>query len=84
MLHPYVPLYLFELNELPKDMPDYVRVGDSNEAISYVADAIELWAKNKKASIWSFDMSYKMRNNLELLIRKKEDERLKGLGLNPS
>lgn len=73
--NPYVPLYLFGLNEMPKKMPKYIGFGDENEAISYADDAIELWANNRKAVKWFIDIYKKMKNELDQLIEKQEKGR---------
>jgi tetratricopeptide (TPR) repeat protein len=73
--NPYVPLYLFGLNEMPKKMPKYIGIGDENEAISYADDAIELWANNRKAVKWFVDIYKKMKNELDQLIEKQEKGR---------
>lgn len=78
--NPYVPLYLFGLKDMPEEMPEYVGVGDENEAVSYVDDAIELWAKNKKAMEWFVDIFKKMKSELDLLIAKREKERKEKFG----
>ena len=72
--NPYVPLYLFGLIDMPDELPDYVGVGDENEAVSYVDDAMELWANNKKALMWFVNRHKKMKNELDRLIEKREKE----------
>lgn len=78
--NPYVPLYLFGLVDMPDELPEYVGFGDENEAISYVDDAAELWGKNKKAMIWFVNMYKKMKDELDLLISKREKERKEKFG----
>jgi tetratricopeptide (TPR) repeat protein len=78
--NPYVPLYLFGFIEMPDELPEYVGVGDENEAVAYVDDAMELWAENEKASVWFANMFRKMRGELERLIEKRERERKKRFG----
>lgn len=50
--NPYVPFYLFGLWALPEELPEYVGMGDENEAISYVADAITNWIDTAGALDW--------------------------------
>ena len=78
--NPYVPLYLFGLIDMPDELPEYVGVGDENEAISYVYDAAELWVKNKKAMMWFISIHRKMKDELDLLIAKREKERKEKFG----
>jgi tetratricopeptide (TPR) repeat protein len=73
--NPYVPLYLFGLKDMPENLPQFVGIGDENEAISYVDTAMELWAKNKKAAIWLSDMYKRLKNDLDLLIDEREKKR---------
>lgn len=75
MFNPYVPFYLFGLNELPKEMPEYVGVGDENEAIVYVTDAMELWANNMKATKWFVNEFKNMEDRLKKLIEEREQKR---------
>ena len=48
----FVPAYLLGARALPKTMPDYVGMGDANEAISYVAAAMEEWDSTPGAIEW--------------------------------
>ena len=48
----FVPLYLLGRKKLPRQVPDYIGVGDENEAIDYAAGAIESWAKSSGALDW--------------------------------
>ncbi len=50
--NPYVPFYLFGLEELPEELPDYVGMGDEREAVSYVAEAITNWIDTDGALDW--------------------------------
>lgn len=50
--NPFVPLYVMGLKEMPRKLPEYVGVGDENEAVSYIAGAIECWAKTPGAVDW--------------------------------
>jgi tetratricopeptide (TPR) repeat protein len=48
----FVPLYLLGKKRLPRHLPEYVGIGDENEAIAYVADALEIWQKTPGALNW--------------------------------
>ena len=48
----FVPLYLLGKKQLPRHLPEYVGIGDENEAIAYVADALEIWQKTPGALNW--------------------------------
>ena len=48
----FVPFYLLGKKRLPRQLPDYVGIGDENEAIAYVADALEIWQKTPGALNW--------------------------------
>ncbi len=72
--NPYVPLYLFGLIDMPHELPQYIGVGDENEGVSYVYEAMELWANNKKASKWFIGMYKKMEDELNRLIEQRERE----------
>ncbi len=50
--NPHVPLYLFGLEEMPDELPDYVGMGDESEAVEYVADAITTWIDTAGALDW--------------------------------
>jgi len=74
LLNPYVPLHLLGLIETPDQMPEYLGIGDENEAIFYVDQALELWANNENAVKWFVDMHRKMKDELDHLIEKREKE----------
>jgi tetratricopeptide (TPR) repeat protein len=48
----FVPAYLLGAKALPRTMPAYVGMGDANEAISYVAAAMEEWDTTPGAIEW--------------------------------
>jgi hypothetical protein len=48
----FVPAYLLGRKQLPRRMPDYVGLGDENEAIDYAAGALQIWAKTSGALDW--------------------------------
>lgn len=50
--NPHVPFYLFGLRELPEELPGYIGMGDENEAVAYVADAITNWIDTEGALDW--------------------------------
>ena len=70
--NPYVPLYLFGLVDMPDKMPDYVGIGDKNEAVYYATEAMELWAENEEAMKWFVEIYRKMKDNLDKQIEKRE------------
>lgn len=78
--NPYVPIYLFGLIEMPKEMPEYIGVGDENEAIAYADDAMELWANNKKALKWFVDLYKRKKDKLDQLIEEWEKEIVERFG----
>jgi len=78
--NPYVPLYLFGIVDMPEDMPEYVCVGDENEAIFYAEEAVELWVNNIKAFKWFVDTYKKMEEELDMLIEEREREREERFG----
>ncbi|MEW5841710.1 MAG: hypothetical protein AB1775_00450 [Bacteroidota bacterium] len=75
--NPYVPLYLFGIKEMPKILPDFIGIGDDNEAIEYADVAFEVWGSNESAYHWFAGLYKKMENELNQLIIKKEKERQK-------
>lgn len=77
LFNPYVPLHLLGLAETPDQMPEYFGVGDENEAILYVGQALELWANNENAVKWFINMHHKMNYELDRLIEKREREQNK-------
>ncbi len=50
--NPHVPEYLLGIRKLPKMLPAYVGIGDENEAVAYVADALAGWVRTKDALRW--------------------------------
>jgi len=49
--NPFVPEYLL-MTRKPSRMPDHYGIGDRNEAIFYVAGAVESWIHSKGALLW--------------------------------
>ena len=75
LFNPYVPLYSFGLREMPDELPEYVGMGDENEAIDYVDSSIYLWGENKKALTWLADIHRKNAFDLDMLIIEREKKR---------
>lgn len=50
--NPHVPAYLLGERRLPRQMPEFVGIGDENEAIDYAASAIPLWTATEGALVW--------------------------------
>ena len=57
---------------MPDKMPDYVGIGDKNEAVYYATEAMELWAENEEAMKWFVEIYRKMKDNLDKQIEKRE------------
>ena len=50
--NPYVLSYLLGRRRLPRKLPDYVGLGDRDEAVVYAGEFGELWAKAPGALAW--------------------------------
>jgi hypothetical protein len=50
--NPFVPDYLLGKKQLPLELPDYVGIGDENEAIDYVAFHARLWVTQLDLIQW--------------------------------
>jgi tetratricopeptide (TPR) repeat protein len=48
----FVPSYLLGKKRLPKRLPEYIGLGDENEAIAYAAEAMKAWQKTEGALEW--------------------------------
>lgn len=48
----HVPKYLSGAKAMPKRLPDYIGLGDENEAVAYVHDAAKGWAATEGALVW--------------------------------
>jgi len=48
----YVPVYLLGRKRLPRRLPEYIGMGDENEAVVYVAESLEVWRKTPGALEW--------------------------------
>jgi hypothetical protein len=51
-VNPFVPLYLLDVDPLPKQLPDYYSPGDWTEAVTYLAEGAEGWLKTPGAMEW--------------------------------
>lgn len=51
-MNPFVPLYLIGAKRIPRRLPDYIGIGDENEAIEYVAHARDNWVNTPGAMTW--------------------------------
>ncbi len=51
-VNPFVPLYLSGVKKMPRRLPEYVGMGDENEAIAYVAESAESWLTTPGAVEW--------------------------------
>lgn len=50
--NPHVPAYLLEKKAMPRNLPDFIGMGDEDEAVAYVHDAAGAWAAAPGAKIW--------------------------------
>lgn len=48
----YVPDYLLGNRKLPKQSPEYIGHGDTNEAVDYVLTLSSLWVKLPELILW--------------------------------
>lgn len=55
----YVIDYLLGIKEMPDKLPQYIGIGDEDEAISYVYDAWSIWHKTDKALDWLYEFKQK-------------------------
>ncbi len=51
--------YLLGIKEMPDDLPQYIGLGDENEAIAYVNRAWIIWKKTKGALDWLYEFKLK-------------------------
>ena len=51
-VNPHVPAYLLGKKKLPKRLPDYIGMGDANEAVVYASDAVAGWKSVAGALDW--------------------------------
>jgi tetratricopeptide (TPR) repeat protein len=50
--NPFVPAYLTGKKRIPNRMPDYIGMGDENEAIDYAASNLNFWRRMPGAVDW--------------------------------
>lgn len=50
--NPFVPLYFLGAKKMPRRLPEYVGIGDEDEAVAYVAEAAEVWLDTPGAPEW--------------------------------
>ncbi len=55
----YVIDYMLGIKEMPNELPQYIGIGDENEAISYVNGAWSIWNQTKKALDWLYKFKQK-------------------------
>jgi tetratricopeptide (TPR) repeat protein len=48
----FVPLYLLGKKGFPAHLPDYMGIGDDNEAVAYAADSAHVWMNTQGALMW--------------------------------
>lgn len=48
----HVPAYLTGRKEIPEELPEYIGLGDENEAIDYVVDSFGVWWQTRGAVAW--------------------------------
>jgi tetratricopeptide (TPR) repeat protein len=51
-LNPYVPEYLTGQKRLPRDMPEFFRFGDRDEAVLYAGQYLHLWRRQPELLKW--------------------------------
>lgn len=50
--NPHVPAYLSGRKRLPRQLPEFVGIGDEDEAVSYAHDALPAWSVTDGAVAW--------------------------------
>ncbi|NKI27558.1 tetratricopeptide repeat protein [Arenibacter sp. 6A1] len=55
----FVVDYLLGIKKLPKALPQYIGIGDENEAVSYVVQAWTIWIDSDGALDWLYDFKKK-------------------------
>ena len=73
--NPHVPFYLFGLEEMPDELPDYVGMGDESEAVEYVADAITTWIDSEGALDWFAESMERLAQQEERQARTRKRRR---------
>ncbi len=51
----FVPLFLLGLKKLPRHLPEYIGLGDENEAVAYIAEGAASWLATPGALEWFAD-----------------------------
>ena len=51
--------YMLGFKEMPDEQPQYIGLGDTNEAISYVFGAWSIWSNTKEALDWIYEFKQK-------------------------
>ena len=52
--------YLLGIKEIPKKQPQYIGMGDEDEAVSYVIGAWGIWEETNEAFDWLYEFRQKM------------------------
>ena len=55
----YVIDYMLGIKKMPDELPQYIGIGDENEAISYVNGAWSIWDKTPEALDWLYEFKLK-------------------------
>jgi len=55
----YVIDYMLGIKEMPDELPQYIGIGDENEAVSYVNEAWPIWEKTAGAFDWLYNFKQK-------------------------
>lgn len=50
--NPHVPAYLFGTKPLPAVLPEFISLGEDDEAVAYVHDAVAAWTTTPNALAW--------------------------------
>ena len=50
--NPHVPAYLLGSRPMPEHLPEYIGIGDENEAVDYVLGAMAVWRETPGALPW--------------------------------
>ena len=48
----FVPLYLLGKKRFPARSPEYMSIGDDNEAVVYALDSVRVWQETRGALLW--------------------------------
>lgn len=51
--------YMLGIKELPREQPEYIGLGDENEAVSYIYSAWTVWKETKGAFDWIYNFKQK-------------------------